>query len=296
MLVNLRDRTAHLIALVLLPLTLVAGGCATAPQKPIADWHDAVLATQAQSATTFRSVNGLVRESQVRRAGNLDRIKESDFQAGLDPDSLATWDRAFDALAKYSAALSTLLGPDLSAGVGASTKQLGESIASTAKSDLLTKRPGLSTALGSLAEKLTAQVASGKAKDVMAESNATVAEVLGQMARMIADDSGADTTGVYATVHSAWTLRADEIRLEFLSAPSPDAKRAVAERYVAALQSRDAADSALMGLRASLFELAAAHSRAAAGGPMDTAALIANIREQTAFFKALLVDLKPAKN
>ena len=149
--------------------------------------------------------------------------------------------------------------------------------------------------LGSLAEKLTVQVASSKAKEVMAESNGAVAEVLGQMARMIADESGADTTGVYATVHSAWTLKADEIRVEFLTAPSPDAKRAVAERYVAVLQSRDAADSALMGLRASLFELAAAHSRAAAGGTMDTAALIANVREQTAFFRALLTDLKPAK-
>ena len=41
MLAHLRDRTAHWIAFSLLPLTLAAGGCATTPQRPISDWHDA---------------------------------------------------------------------------------------------------------------------------------------------------------------------------------------------------------------------------------------------------------------
>jgi len=296
MLAHLRDRTAHLIAALLLPLTLAAGGCATAPQKPISDWHDAVLVVQTQSTTTFSGVNDLVREAQVRRAANLKSLDESEFRAAIDPKSLARWDHAFDALARYSAALTTLLSPDLSAGVGTSTKQLGESIATTAKSNVLKDTPGLSTALGSLAEKLTASVASGKAKDVMAQSDATVATILGEMSKMICDDSGGKTTGVCDTVETAWGTNIVLIGNEFLRAQSADDKRSIAARYAAELQGRDAANAALAGFRASLSELAAAHSRAAAGGSMDTAALIANIREQTAFFKALLTDLKPAQN
>jgi hypothetical protein len=296
MLANLHGRSARLIVALLLPFTLAIGGCATTQQKPISDWHDAVLAVQTQSTTTFSGVNDLVREAQIQRAANLSTLDESAFQAALDPKSLAIWDGAFDALAKYSAALTTLLSPDLSAGVGASTKQLGESIATTARSNVLKDTPGLSTALGSLGEKLTSTVASGKAKDVMAESDATVARILGQMSRMICDDSGARPTGVCATVNTVWTTKIDAIGVEFLRAQSADDKRSVATRYAAALQGRDTANAALMGFRASLSELAAAHSRAAAGGSMDTAALIANIREQTAFFKALLTDLKPAQN
>ena len=297
MLSTLRDRSARLIVALMLPLVLALGGCATTPQKPIADWHDAVVAVQGQSTAVFRSTNDLVRETQIRRAGTLKTLKESDFQPGLGADSLAIWDRAFDGLAKYSAALSALLNPELAAGVGASTKQLGESIATTAKSDILTKQPGLASALGKLGEKLTSLAAGAKAKDIMAEANPAVNEVLAEMAKMIYDDSGGIESGVYPTVRTDWTQRADEIRInEFPTAQSADDKRSIATRYAATLEKRDAADSALLGLRASIMELAAAHARIAVGGPMDTASLIANIREQTAFFKSLLTDLKPAKN
>jgi hypothetical protein len=296
MLSTLRDGSARLIVALALPMVLALGGCASTPQKPIADWHDAVVAVQGQSTTVFRSTNDLIRETQIRRAGTLAALKESDFQPGLDAESLAVWDRAFDSLAQYSAALTTLLNPELAAGVGASTQLLGEQIATTAKSDILTKRPGLASALGKLGAKLTSLAAGAKARDIMAEANPAVNEVLAQMARMIYDDSGGIASGVYPTVHADWTLRADEIRAEFLTAQSPDAKRSVATRYAATLEKRDAADSALLGLRASITELAAAHGRAALGAPMDTAALIGNVREQTAFVKGLLTDLKPAKN
>ncbi len=296
MLSTLSHRSGRLIGILILLLLLALGGCASTPQKPIADWHDAVVAVQGQSTTVFRSTNDLIRETQIRRAGTLKTIKESDFQPGLDAESLAIWDRAFDSLATYSSALSTLLNPELAAGVGTSTQQLGESIVTTSKSDILTKRPGLASALGKLGAKLTSLAAGAKARDIMAEADPAVNEVLAQMARMIYDDSGGTSSGVYETVRADWTLRADEIRTEFLSTQSPDAKRDVATRYATTLEKRDAATSALLGLRASITELAAAHRRAAVGAPMDTAALIASIREQTAFFKGLLTDLKPAKN
>jgi hypothetical protein len=255
-----------------------------------------VVAVREQSGTTFRGVNNLVREAQLKRAANLPNLRESDFHPGLDAEAIAAWNRALDSLAAYSAALSTLLSPELPAGVGDSTKRLGESIAATSKSELFTKRPGLASALGKLGTKLASLAASQSAKSIMAETDKDVSEVLDQMARMINDDSGGKETGVYQTVHANWTLQADEIRTEFLRAQSPADKPKVAARYAAVLEQRDAADAALLGLRHSILELAAAHSRAAAGGPMDTSALIDNIREQIAFFKGLLGDLKPAKN
>ena len=293
MLTRLSERFA-VTAIVLVVLAFC--GCAGPTQKSVADWHDAVVAVREQSTTTFRGVNDLVREAQLKRADNLPKLQESDFQPGLDAQSIAAWNRALDNLAAYSVTLSTLLNPELATGVGASTKQLGDSIATSSKSNIFQEQPGLASALGKLGAKLASLAATQSAKNIMAQTDNAVTEVLNQMARMINDDSGGMETGIYQTVHANWTLQADEIGVEFRRAQTPADKRNVATRYAAVLEQRDAADAALLGLRASILELAAAHSRAAAGGSIDTSALIANIREQTAFFKGLLTDVKPAKN
>lgn len=295
---KLSKRFAAPTATVLLAFSAALGGCAGPTQKPLADWHDAVVAVREQSATTFRGgVNDLVREAQLTRAATLPSLKESDFTPGLDADSIAAWNRALDSLAAYSAALATLLSPELAAGVGDSTKRLGESIATSSKSDLLAKQPGLASALGKLGAKLASVTATRSAKDIMAQTDSAVSETLGQMARMINDDSGGKESGIYQTVYTNWTTQANEIRgVDFLSAQTPADKRNVAARYAAVLDQRAIAAAALLSLRRSLLDLAAAHSRAAAGGPMDTSVLIANVHEQTAFLKSLLADLKPAKN
>jgi hypothetical protein len=271
-------------------------GCAGPTQKSVSDWHDAVVAVRDQSGTTFRGVNDLVRGAEIRRAPTLSQLRESDFQPGLDAQSIAAWNSALDSLIAYSAALSSLLNPELATGLGDSTKSLGEAIATSSHSAVLDKQPGLASAVGKLGAKLVSLTAGQNAKTIMAQTNGAVNDVLDHMARMINDESGGQVSGIYPTVHTNGTKKADDVRGEFLKAKTPEEKRDVATRYVAALEERDAADAALLSLRASILELAAAHSRAAAGGPMDTSALIANIREQTAFFKEVLTDLKPAKN
>jgi hypothetical protein len=281
-------------ATALIALAAIVCGCSTPAPKAIADWHDAVLAVRDQSATTFRGVNDLVREAQLNRAANLPNLKESDFQPGLDATSIAAWNRALDSLTAYSAGLSTLVSPELASGVGDSTQRIAESIATTAKSDVFTQRPGLASALNKLGTKIASLSAGQSAKTIMAQADPAVNDVLNQMAKMIDDDSSGVQSGVYQTVHASWTVKADEIRVEFLRAPASE-KRNVAAKYATTLEQRDAAEAAILGLKQSLLELAAAHSRAAAGGSMDTGALIANIREQTAFFKSLLNDLKPVK-
>lgn len=295
MLTLLRNRFAVLTVAVLLPLLLGVGGCAAPAPKAVADWHDAVLAVREQSTTTFHGVNSLVREAQIERSGNLASLKESDFRPGLSATSIAIWNRALDSLVAYSAALTTLLSPDLATGVGDSAKKLGESIATTSKTDLLTRRPGLASALGTLAAKVASLAAGESAKNIMVQTDGAVNGVLEQMAKMLSDDSGDEVTGVYASLDAIWTTKADAIRADFLDAKTPTNRRSVATQYATVLEQRDASEAALLGLRASLLELGVAHTRAAAGGPMDTSALIANIREQTAFFKSLLTDLKPAK-
>ena len=57
MLKVLHDRLAAFVGLLVLPLALAISGCASTPAKPVADWHDAVLAVQAQSSTVFGNVN-----------------------------------------------------------------------------------------------------------------------------------------------------------------------------------------------------------------------------------------------
>ncbi len=292
----LSHRLAVLLTAVLLGALLsIHAGCASGPQRQaVADWHDAVLAVREQSGVVFRGVNELVRESQLRRAERLANLRESDFHPGLDAASVAAWNRALDSLAAYSAALSTLLDPELAGGVGASTRQLGESIAATARSDLLAERPGLASAMGRLAAALVSAAASSSAQSIMREADPAVGEVLDQMASTLIDPSGETETGVGPTLHAAWTLQADEARTEFLSAQSPDEKRAVAARYAELLEKRDASVAAVTDLRRSLLELRAAHQRAALGGAMDTGALVASIREQIAFLRALFADLSPS--
>jgi hypothetical protein len=291
---TLRARFAFLVAGAVLFIAGALAGCAGPSPRAIADWHDGVVAVRDQSALTFKGVNDLVREAQIKRAATLPSLKEADFHPGLDAESIAAWNRALDSLAAYGAALSTLLGTPLTQGVGDATKGLAESIAATSKSDILAKRPGLASALGKLAGKLASVAAARSAKTIMAEADEPIGEVLDQMARMINDDTGGAVSGVYQTVHSHWTLQADEVRVEFLRAP-PAEKRNVAARYAGVLERRDASDAALVSLRRSLLELRVAHARAAAGGAHDTSALIANVHEQIRFLKDLLADLKPAK-
>ncbi len=248
MLLSLERRFADVSVTLLVVLAALIYGCAAPAPKGIADWHDAVLAVREQSGTTFRGVNDLVREAQLNRAANLPNLKEPDFQPGLDAQSVATWNRAFDSLADYSSALSTLLAPGLASGVGDSTKQLAESIATSAKSDVFTQRPGLASALGKLGEKLASLAAEQSARSIMAQTDNAVRDVLDQMARMIYDDSGGTQSGVYQILHASWIVKSDEVRVEFLRAP-PTEKRNVAGRYATILEQRDASEAAQPGRR-----------------------------------------------
>lgn len=274
-------------------LLVLLGACAVPgpAQKIVSDWHDAVVAVREQSNTTFRGVNELTREAQVKRAAMLPILKEDEFRKGLDSESLAIWNRSLDSLASYGAALSALLNPAGATAVGNAAKGAAESIATTAKSDLLTKRPGLAGALGSLATKLAAQSAGRHAREIMVETDPAVGDVLNQMAEMLGDDATAPTSAVRATVHANWTTQAAEFRAEFLK-PGAD-KLKVAGQYASMLDKRDAADIALLGLRRSLLQLRVAHGKAAAG-EMDASATIANVREQILFVKSLVAGLKPA--
>lgn len=277
---------------------VLLGGCAATPsQKSLSDWHDAVVAVRDQSTTTFRGVNALAREAQIRRAATLKSLKEEDFQPGLDADAIGVWTRALDILAEYGAALSSLLSPSLSAGVGDATKRFGESIVTSSKSNILQKQPGLATAFGKVGAKIASIAAGRNAQSIMAETDPAIREVTEHMAKMIGDSHGGEEIGVIGTVQSAWMVKADEIRTaSFLNAKSPAEKQSVASNYAAALDQRDASIAALRNLKSSIQELASSHTRAAAGGSLDTGAMIANIREQIAFFRDLIKDLKPAKN
>ena len=128
------------------------------------------------------------------------------------------------------------------------------------------------------------------------QTDGAVNGVLSQMALMIYDDSGGLESGVSQTVQANWMVQAAEVKVAFPPTGTPAEKRSVATQYAVILERRDASEITLVTLKASLLELGAAHSRAAAGGPMDMSALIANLREQTAFLKDLLTDLKPAKS
>ncbi len=58
-------------------MTYFLGGCAAIPnQHSIANWHNAVVAVRDQSIVTFQGVNTLTREAQIKRAAQLEQLKE----------------------------------------------------------------------------------------------------------------------------------------------------------------------------------------------------------------------------
>ena len=283
------------VVLALGSVTVALASCATPPTSaPLADWHDAVLALRDQSTAVFQGVNNLVRQGEIKRAGGMKELRKDDFVPAVTPKAVAAWNRALDALVDYSASVSTLVDPDRDADTGKAYQDLADAIGTTSKSHAFDERPGLSGALGDLATRIASQKASKDAKAIMRRADPAVRAVLDDMARMLLDDSGNETTGIAVTADAEWTVQAAALRASFLRAISRADKESIASQYVDLLDKQESTQAAILALKHSIRELAAAHGRAAAPGPGGVEKTVAYLRDQARFATKLLSDVKPA--
>jgi hypothetical protein len=278
----------------LLVAALVHGSaCANGPPpESLGAWHDAVIAAQAQSDATLRGVNQLAREAAVGRAAKLGKLTEAAFEPALDSESLTVWHGTFDDLAAYSKALARLVDPATTAAIGPSLRKLSETMAAQANVDAFQRYPGLASAIGRLGAAIAGAAARAEAAEIMRATDPDVSAMLDEMRRMIRDQQDGVEIGVAAVVRATWTDNANEKRVEFLAAPTPDDRLRIAGEYAALLDQRGAADGMLRDVERSLEALAASHGKAAQGSPADLSALVATLREQTLLAQSIVADLR----
>ncbi len=285
---------------VVVGLCAVVMACTTPDRVSIGSFREGLVAAQSRSKTLFDSVNEMVRQLQLSRVDSLTNLRERDFAPALDVRSRRRWSQSFEALGAYASALEVLTDPQTSEGVKASVGALGERIEAlrgTISEGSIASGPsgGLVAAFGELSKLIVNAQANKEALRLMRQADPHVRNVLTHMASMIGDDPTVALTGqasdvsepdrqvvggVRLTVWSNRTAHASLQRTAFLDPQNAGKKRSIAAAYADALAARDAADSALAGLRLSLLNLADVHTASSQGRQADAASIIAFLRHE----------------
>lgn len=277
----------------LLVLLLSVSGCTTIDTKSNTQFGQGVAAVSSDSQALFLDVNSFARELQLDRAVGLESIKESDFTAALDAESVDRWNSALESLALYSSGLQLLSDSAGAAEVNKSIQALGDRI--IALNSPATPGAGgadeASKALGHIGQLIVEAAAKKKALEIARDADPSVRATLLFMADMIGADHGSG--GVRTTLWSNWTARIAQIRVEFVSAGG--GKRQVAAKCAVAIEQRNISDLKLSALRKSLLELADLHTAIAQGRSADAAEMIAVLKREIDFAKSLAESAKPTK-
>jgi hypothetical protein len=265
---------------------LAFAGCATSVDRPsLSGFKHGLSTVESHSASRLREVNEICRRAQMERIEKLEgMVKETDVAPALDAESLASWNRALEALAAYASSLEVLSAPERGVEVEKSAIALGKRIHAMAPKEE-PHAAAMGAAIGRLGNLIVTSWSNHAALDLMKRADPDVREVLTEMAAMLGD--GTATAGVRATIWASWTALAAETRKGFLEAKGPE-KRSIARRFAAALDKRAASDAALASVRKELLDLADAHTALSQGRVADALETIANIREQIQFSTALL--------
>lgn len=287
------NKTKQTKWMVLLLGFYMLGGCSTVPPESVTKFKQGLALVNTDAQKILLEFNTFVRDLQLDRAETLNNLKESDVTPGLDAESMSRWNMAMEALSLYASALATLGDPGGAAEVEESLKSLGDRIvALSPPSDA--NRPGeeeLTQAVSHIGGLIISAAARRKALEVARESDSSVRDVLLQMANMIGSDQA--TGGLRTTVWSNWTMRANQIRVDFL-APGAN-KRKVATMYATAIESRQTSDVVLSTLRRALLDLADLHTAIAQGRSADASEIILFIRQEISYAKQLLESARASE-
>jgi len=273
---------------------LLVGGCTTAPPESVAKFRQGLALVNTDSQRILLEFNSFVRDLQLDRAEKLKNLKESDLTPGLDAESVSRWNAAMEAMSLYASALATLAAPEGSTEVEESLKSLGARIVTLGppKDAASSQEDELTQAVSHIGELIVGAAARRKALEVAREADPSVRAVLLQMANMIGSDQV--TAGLRTTIWSNWTMRANEIRAEFLE-PGAN-KRQVAAMYAMAIEGRQTSDVALSALRRALLDLADLHTAVAQGRSADASDIILSIHKEIVYAKQLLESARASES
>ncbi|MDR3506298.1 MAG: hypothetical protein P4L64_00200 [Caulobacteraceae bacterium] len=258
-----------------LTAALLAGLSACATPGPllttdITSIRAGVAATRDQARTAFEAGNQLAMDQDVAwKLKQADaNLRESDFPLPVAPADALAWDNAFGALDAYGAALQRLVAPDQAAATSDAISKLGAQLNSgPLNAGLPSSVQALFATFGGALVQASAEKS---ATDIMRRADPAFHTVTVGMADAVGD-SPRNRASLQFTVYSNWTASLAAITASYsATAPTDTAtRRDLIQKYVAAIQARDAQLANLSQLRTSLLALAEAHAAAARGQPGD---------------------------
>ena len=227
-------------------------------------------AARDQARTSFQAGNQLALDQDIEwKLKQADaNIRESDFPLPVAHADAQAWDNAFAALDAYSAALEKLVAPDQATATGDAISNLGKQLNT---GPINAGVPGSVQALfATLGEALVLAHDEKTATDIMRRTDPAFHDVAVGMANAIGDSPN-DRTSLQFTVNSNWTAAMASIASSYAATSATDlsSRRDLIQKYVDAINARDAQLANLSELRTSLLALAEAHAAAAKGKPGD---------------------------
>jgi hypothetical protein len=242
-----------------LSLGLLAGCASTPDRAQIPQFRQGAATANQQTAQAFSDINTFLRAQQIERAIGQPTLNEGEFLTVLADEDVAKWSRAFAVIDAYAASLEKLLDPQRRDDVQQELVKLGETIGALDDRQLPAGVAGGFATLGGLLLQIKVE------KDAMQAIRTADPGIQTTFSTMMAAIGADANDGVRSVVRNTWETMLGQISVDFLRATDKDAKRAVVQRYVAALDQRDAQDASLAALRRALGLLAAAHAELAAG-------------------------------
>jgi hypothetical protein len=275
------NRGRLIIALAVSLLGLAA--CATpgpALTESVGTIRTGIGTAREQSRLAFEGANRIARSQAIELKVDdttAVSIAESDFPLAVSQDAIDHWAAAFNVLDSYTAALQQLVDPNLSQGTGDALQALGEQL-QNGKTLNVNLPSGIAGAFASFGQALVQARAEKKATDVMRRVSPQFTAVMSGMADAIGADNTSDLRG---TVRSNWADVLSRARTSFAATPPAkrEARRRVVQRFVEALDARDAQLANLAQLRTSLIALGEAHAAAGQGSHAEALLWVERIND-----------------
>jgi hypothetical protein len=283
-----RKRGKRFAGALLLLAALVLAACTSAPApEAIPPFRQGVVTADQQTSSALGEVNRFLRRQQIERAVTQNALTEDLFVEALDRTDIAKWHRAFSLIDSYAEKLERLLAPGQRAGVQDELSALGGTIEAVSEIQLPTEISAAFVTFGGLLVQLKTE------RDALAairKADPAVQNIFSAMMQAIGDSP---ESGVRGTVTSSWRqiLARMDVR-EFRPASGDAARRAVVNRYVAALDERDAQDALLSSLRLSLATLAKSHQELAQGRRASATGLIKLVQDEYKEYREQLDALR----
>ncbi len=278
-----------------------AAGCRTIPPPGVEAFSTGVTAAKTQTHLALVTIANMSRAASVQFAAQRPTLNATNLVSSPDPEIIASWDRIFSPIERYSQQLASLVSPDAAKEFTESAVGLAAQFRETSdklkKESLLATAPEISpqlaTAFTKVGEAILRMRAQAEAKRIAAATDPEVQKIFVTLADVIGD---AQTKHLRGSVRAHWQNLEAPLQSQFLRTTDPNEKRQIVQRFADLLEKQDEQDLSLDSLRRSLLALADAHHALAQGQAGSLRSAVGIVGEELARTKALYDEFKSKLN